>query len=230
MNRNQLRLVVFDWDGTLMDSEAQIVASLQAAHTDMGLDGLPAAACRDVIGLGLREAIAKLHPGCGDGFAQQYAERYRHHWFQVAGESQLFPGARETLQVLREEGYLLAVATGKARRGLDRVLEETGLAAHFGATRCADETVSKPHPRMLLELMEELGARPEQTLMVGDTEYDMDMARKAGAGSVAVSYGVHERERLLRHRPLGCLDHISELSDWLAEFRLQEQRPAAAAD
>jgi phosphoglycolate phosphatase len=218
-SHTEARLLVFDWDGTLMDSETQIVSCLQAASRDLDLEYRDAAACRNIIGLGLREAVETLYPGCDDAFVADYTQRYRHYWFQVAGESRLFPGARETLESLHEEGYRLAVATGKGRAGLDQVLAATGLGGLFAATRCADETCSKPHPRMLEELMAELRVPPGETLMVGDTEYDMAMARSAGAGPVAVSYGVHELERLLRHEPLACLHAIDEFGPWLAEQR-----------
>ena len=213
------RLLVFDWDGTLMDSETQIVACLQAASRDLDLEHRDEAACRNIIGLGLHEAVNSLYPDSDDDFVARYTERYRHYWFQVAGDSRLFPGARETLEGLHGEGYLLAVATGKGRAGLEKVLSSTGLGELFAATRCADETCSKPHPRMLRELMDELGADPAETLMVGDTEYDMEMARSAGAGPVAVSYGVHATERLLRHEPLACLDAITEFAPWLSGHR-----------
>ena len=221
------RLLVFDWDGTLMDSESQIVACLQAAARDLDLEYRDEAACRNIIGLGLREAVNGLYPGVDDDFVTRYTERYRHYWFQVAGESRLFPGARETLESLYEEGYRLAVATGKGRAGLDKVLAATGLGELFAATRCADETLSKPHPRMLHELMAELDIPPGETLMVGDTEYDMAMARSAGVGPVAVSYGVHEPERLLRHRPLTCLDAIGDFGGWLAAYRNRRDEPEA---
>lgn len=221
------RLLVFDWDGTLMDSESQIVACLQAAGRDLDLEYRDEAACRDIIGLGLREAVNGLYPGSDDVFVARYTERYRHYWFQVAGDSRLFPGARETLESLHGEGYRLAVATGKGRAGLDKVLAATGLGELFAATRCADETLSKPHPRMLQELMDELGISPAETLMVGDTEYDMAMARSAGAGPVAVSYGVHAPERLLRHGPLACLDSIGAFRPWLRDHRARHPEPEA---
>jgi len=121
----------------------------------------------------------------------------------------------ETLDWLRSRGHLLAVATGKSRRGLDLVLSSTGLGGHFQATRCADETFSKPHPEMLLQIMDELGARGPETLMVGDTEYDMQMARSAGAHALAVCYGVHSPERLMAQGPLGCLAGLADMPAWL---------------
>ena len=213
---DRVRLIVFDWDGTLMDSEAQIVQAMQAAIGDLALEPRDRAQCRNIIGLGLREAIDALYPGRDDAFLQTFVERYRHHWFRAGHVSALFPGARETLQLLDEAGFLLAVATGKGRAGLDKVLDHTGLGGLFAATRCADETRSKPHPQMLCEILDELDVAPQQALMVGDTEYDMEMAVRAGVGPVAVRYGVHPPERLQRHRPLVCLERISELPDWLA--------------
>jgi len=209
-----IRFIVFDWDGTLMDSEAQIVSCLRAAVADLGVEPLGDAALRNVIGLGLREAIDMLVPGKDAAFHQALVEAYRKHWFSHAGSS-LFAGAREVLDVLRGHGLKIGVATGKARRGLQRVLAETGLSDHFDATRCADEAPSKPHPQMLLELMREIGVTPQQTIMVGDTEYDMEMATNAGAGKVAVKSGVHSAERLSRHTPLACLDRVTELPSWM---------------
>ena len=215
-----VRLIVFDWDGTLMDSETQIVHSIQSAIADLELEARSADACRNIIGLGLQEAVDALYPGRGERFRDIFVARYRHHWFSGIHESELFPGARETLELLKEAGFDLAVATGKGRAGLDKALRQTGLSGMFSATRCSDETRSKPHPRMLNEILQELQIDSRQTLMVGDTEYDLQMATQAGVSPVAVSYGVHARERLLRHQPLVCLDRITELLDWLAEQRL----------
>ncbi len=206
---------MFDWDGTLMDSETQIVSCLHGAINDLGLAPMTDDTVKNVIGLGLREAIDMLVPGRDEPFRQAFVEAYRKYWFGHEGSS-LFAGAREVLDTLREQNYLLGVATGKARRGLDRVLEQTGLTSYFDATRCADETPSKPHPQMLLELMNELGVEGQYTLMVGDTEYDMEMATNAGAGKVAVRSGVHSEERLQRHAPLACLEGVTEMPDWMS--------------
>ncbi len=215
----RLNLLVFDWDGTLMDSEARIVACIQAAIEELGLEPREVACIRNIIGLGLREAIDALYPGSDNALHEAMTERYRYHFLTAnPTRSELFSGAEETVRTLSEAGYMLAVATGKGRRGLDMVLEETGLGQYFLATRCADETFSKPHPRMLEELMDELGTEPTETLMIGDTEYDMQMAVNARAHALAVSYGVHEKERLLRHQPLHCLDDIGELSGWLEQY------------
>jgi len=209
-----IRFIVFDWDGTLMDSETQIVSCLHGAINDLGLQPMTDDVVKNVIGLGLREAIDMLVPGRDETFRQAFVEAYRRHWFGHE-ESSLFAGAREVLDTLRERNFLLGVATGKARRGLDRVLEQTGLTGYFDATRCADETLSKPHPQMLLDLMGELGVAGQHTLMVGDTEYDMEMATNAGVGKVAVRSGVHSEDRLQRHAPLACLAGGAEIPGWM---------------
>jgi phosphoglycolate phosphatase len=209
-------LIVFDWDGTLMDSEAHIVASMERAIHDLDLPRLEKSAIRNIIGLGLREAILSLYPAANDDTCRQLTDRYRYH-FLADDPCETFQGAQEVLQSLSEQGYWLAVATGKGRRGLDRVLESTGFERYFHVTRCADETRSKPHPQMLEEIMDELGVEPSSTLMVGDTEYDLQMAQNAGAAAMAVSYGVHTVERLMACQPLACLDAIHELTDWLAK-------------
>ncbi len=213
---NDIRLLVFDWDGTLMDSEARIVASMQAAAQDANLRPPSETAVKEIIGLGLNEALSRLFPHVGSDVYPELTECYREQFlFKCAVPTRLFNGAAETLLQLRECGYHLAIATGKGRRGLDRVLRETNVTHFFDATRCSDETRSKPHPCMLFELMDELGIGAANTLMIGDTEYDMQMACAAGTFAMAVSYGVHEKERLIRYRPVGCLDHIRELADWL---------------
>jgi phosphoglycolate phosphatase len=211
----EFRLIVFDWDGTLMDSEAQIVSCLRAVIHDLSLKPLDDQTLRNVIGLGLREAIDALFPGRGEDFSQAFIARYRDHWFN-AGGSRLFSGVGDMLEAFRRQQLLLGVATGKSRRGLDRVLEETGLASRFDATRCADEAPSKPHPQMLLDLMDQLGVTPAQTVMVGDTEYDMEMATNAGVAKIAVTTGVHSEQRLCRHGPLVCLRRISDMPAWMS--------------
>ncbi len=211
-----VRCIVFDWDGTLMDSEAQIVHCLHGAIADLGLEPMTDDTVKNIIGLGLREAIDALVPGRDSAFHEAFVEAYREHWFAHDG-SQLFDGARELLELLRAEGILLAVATGKARRGLERVLDETGLTGFFHATRCSDETISKPHPLMLLEVMAELAVAPEETVMVGDTEFDMAMATAAGTAKIAVQSGVHSAVRLLQHNPLACLGGVADMPDWLRQ-------------
>jgi len=211
-------LLVFDWDGTLMDSEARIVACMQAAAVDLGVEAPSDAATREIIGLGLQEAVRGLFPALAADMHERLALRYREHFLVInQSRSKLFAGVEETLTTLHSSGYLLGVATGKSRRGLDRELEETGLGGLFHATRCADETFSKPHPQMLEELMDELGVAASTTLMVGDTEYDMQLASNAGAAALGVTYGVHAPERLMAQGALATVGGIGELIGWLAD-------------
>lgn len=223
----EFKLLVFDWDGTLMDSEARILACVRATVNDLDLPPPSDDEIRNIIGLGLKEAVMTLFQDADDVLVRRVVNHYRLHFLnRDQTPSCLFPGARTVLQELRERDYLLAVATGKGRQGLDKVLHETGLEDLFHATRCADETLSKPHPEMLQQIMLELGVEADETLMIGDTEYDMQMASNARAQRLAVSYGVHAAERLLRHEPLGCLDDIGELTRWL-EQRARAERSIA---
>lgn len=216
MSKRPYNLLVFDWDGTVMDSESHIVASVLAAIKDLKLPERSVAEAKNIIGLGLREAIQKLYPSSDDKLHGALVERYRHH-FSIANTtpSPLFPGAVTLLESLSDAGYLLAIATGKGRSGLDRVLDETGLKTMFVTTRCADESFSKPHPQMLEHIMDFTGCEPDETLMIGDTEYDMEMASNASTHALAVSYGVHAVERLQKHNPVGIIDALTELQPWL---------------
>jgi phosphoglycolate phosphatase len=211
-------LIIFDWDGTLMDSVAKIVRCFTAAVNDVGAPLPGEEATRHVIGLGLSEAVMQLLPEVDHATRAQVVERYRQHFLHLdQTEMPLFPGVRDGLEGLADKGYLLAVATGKARRGLDRVLRETGMAHLFNVTRCADEAFSKPHPRMLEDILEHTGIKAERALMVGDTTYDLMMARQASLDSLAVTYGVHGRELLMEHGPLACLDSFNEVYAWLKQ-------------
>jgi phosphoglycolate phosphatase len=213
----KFELLIFDWDGTLMDSEAHIVACVEAAVSDLNLPVPNQNAIRNIIGLGLLEAVNTLFPGHEEGLHLEIANRYRRHFFRDNGSpSQLFDGAREVISELSKQGYLLAVATGKGRRGLDHALESTGLADFFHLTRCADETFSKPHPEMLNQILEQTGVEPKQALMIGDTEYDLEMAVNAGMPSLGVTYGTHSLERLLKHKPIACVDCVKEIPIWLS--------------
>ncbi len=211
-------LLVFDWDGTVMDSQARIVNCIHAAINDLGLEYRDEYAVKNIIGLGLKEAIDMLYPGQDELFHRNMVDAYRHHFLhENPTPTELFDGAHELLLRLDAEGYLLGIATGKGRVGLDKVLDETGVGRFFQATRCADETFSKPHPEMLEQVMEHLGCTPQETLMIGDTEYDMQMANNAGCDAMGVSYGVHELERLLRYHPVAHIDAITELYGWLEQ-------------
>ena len=219
-------LIVFDWDGTLMDSERRITDCLRAAGADNGLPERTLDELRNVIGLGLREALRTLHPECGVPCQDRLIESYRDHFLDAnRPPSAMFDGAETLLSALREKGYQLAVATGKARRGLDHVLEDTGLTPLFHTSRCADETQSKPHPAMLNDIMAELKVTADKVVMVGDTEYDIRMAHRAGTHSVAVSYGVHEKARLQACKPNWCVDSLEELNRL---FLAEQNRPLTA--
>lgn len=213
---SRYRLLVFDWDGTLMDSVAQIVGCLQQVIMELNLVPRPNAALSNIIGLGLPESVLNLYPDADENYITTFIDCYRKHFLSSQlPQSRLFDGALETIKQLHTQGYLLAVATGKSRRGLQRSLTKTGSTALFHATRCADESISKPHPQMLLEIMDVLDVIPEETLMIGDTEYDLLMANQAGTDALAVDYGVHERLRLLALQPRGCLSDIREIIAWL---------------
>ena len=211
-------LIVFDWDGTLMDSEGRIVSSLRSAIADTGLPKKEDVELANIIGLGLQESLEALFP---DGSQRDYddlVESYRHYFLDAdPTPTQLFDGVRETLELLRDNGYWLAIATGKARRGLTEVLQKTGLAGFFHATRCADETFSKPHPHMLLEVMDEMGIEADKTLMVGDTEYDLLMAKNAGVKSIAIGHGVHDEQRLLECEPIVLVEDLYSLQAWFLQ-------------
>lgn len=210
------KLLVFDWDGTLMDSEHRIVTCMQLAASDTGQPVPEDAAARNIIGLGMREAVSALFPQLEGAQVSGIIDAYREHWLgEQIPASSLFPGARTVLRSFADAGYLLAVATGKSRRGLDKVLDETGLGELFHITRCADEAYSKPHPQMLEDILTDLDTSPANALVIGDTEYDMQMAANARVDAVGVVHGVHSRERLLAHGALTVLDHLKELPLWL---------------
>ena len=211
----RFRLLVFDWDGTLMDSAEAIVASIQAACSDLDLPVPTEEQARFIIGLGLNDAMAHILPALDRALYPRVAERYRHHFLLRDADATLFAGAAEMIRALDEAGFLLAIATGKSRHGLDRALDTTGLAPYFHATRCADEGYSKPHPGMLSALMSELGVAEEQTLMIGDTTHDMAMAQSARVARLAVVHGAHPRHDLLAFGPLACVEGLAELKEWL---------------
>lgn len=211
----RFELLIFDWDGTLMDSAGVIVACIQAASRDMGLPAPSREAASHIIGLGLRQALETLFPDLPEDQHQPLADHYRRHYLGQDAEIPLFEGARELIQDLHGRGHTLAVATGKARRGLDRAFGHTGLEPYFHASRTADETHSKPHPAMIEELLDELMVEPEQALMIGDTTHDLEMARNAGIASLAAGYGAHPPENLADLAPLAVCRSFAELAEWL---------------
>ncbi|AEY01722.1 HAD-superfamily hydrolase [Oceanimonas sp. GK1] len=209
-------LVIFDWDGTLMDSVARIVSCMQAAASDCGQRVPTPEAVRHIIGLSLYRAFpvlfGDLSPAESDGLLQAY----RRHYLELnTTPSPLFAGAADTLAGLHRGGYRLAVATGKAREGLDSVLADTGLGHLFHALRGADQARSKPDPLMLAQILEELRLAPSQAVMVGDSSYDLAMAEAIGMDRIGVTYGVHSRDQLGVHGPVALIDDIRHLPQWL---------------
>ncbi len=212
---HNIELIVFDWDGTLMDSATLIVDSVQRACVDLGLPAPREADARFIQGLGLHDAMRFLLPDLPETEYPRLGERYRHHYLPREQGIPLFSGANDLLEHLSASGYFLAVATGKTRAALDRALDRTDTGHWFDASRCADECFSKPHPAMLIELMDLFNTPPERTLMVGDTTHDLQMAVNAGCGAVAVAGGAHPRDQLLAMKPLACLESVRDLGPWL---------------
>lgn len=211
-------LLIFDWDGTLVDSEAQIVGAMQAAIIDLKLPPRTDKAIGTLIGLGLTDVLQRLYPELDPAMLMKLYDGYRHR-FMAKGiqDAPLFAGAESALRQLHGQGYRLAIATGKSRRGLDRSLElHTGIRSMVSHSRTADETASKPNPLMLRELLEETGFGVERALMIGDTEYDMAMANSIGMSAVGVTCGVHDPERLRRTGAGAVIAAVCELPTWLA--------------
>lgn len=207
--------VVFDWDGTLIDSTATIARSIQAAAADLGLPVPDYATASHVIGLGLRDALRRAVPALPVERELEFSARYRYHYFGAEDTLALFDGARELVAALHGSGVAVCVATGKSSAGLLRAMQSTGLAGYFRATRCADQTHPKPHPAMLLELSAELEIDPGRMLMIGDTTHDLQMARAAKVDAIGVTYGAHPREQLVQWAPLALMGSVGELHQWL---------------
>jgi phosphoglycolate phosphatase len=212
------QLLIFDWDGTLVDSIARIVESMRVAADASGLPWRDDAEIKGIIGLGLPEAIATLYPELDDSRCiDAFRKRYGEHYSALESEpSPLFEGVAEALEAFRDEGYRLAVATGKSRRGLDQVLAGRGWLNYFDITRCADETASKPDPRMLQEILVHCGVTAERAVMVGDSPFDLRMAHRAGVDSVAVGYGAQPLAALLKESPKLAVERFEELRHWLS--------------
>jgi len=210
-----IELIIFDWDGTLMDSAKHIVSCLKGAIKTMGLEDRHESELKNIIGLGMREALLALYPDeQSNEFSDKFSAAYREFYFVNEAPQVMFSGAHETLKALRPH-FRLAIATGKSRRGLDLVLKETGLNSFFHESRCSDETQSKPHPQMLEEILSSLRIDADKAIMIGDTEYDLEMANLAGVHPVGVTYGVHDVSRLNKHNPVHMLDKIEDLPSWL---------------
>lgn len=217
--QRQFDLLVFDWDGTLFDSTGLIVQCIQEACHDLKISIPTDQAARQVIGLELAIALQHAVPDLPQTLYPELVERYRHHYFGHQDKITLYDGVPEFLQYCREQGYMLAVATGKGRRGLNAALESIGLKSMFDDTRTADETASKPDPLMLNELMQVLDTPAQKTLIIGDTTHDIQMAVNAGVPSLAITHGAHSRQELSRFSAeqglLSVVDSITALQDWL---------------
>jgi len=210
-------LIAFDWDGTLFDSTQIIVRSIQLAVADVGGTVPSNEAASYVIGLGLMQALAHAAPDVPEARYPELGLRYRHHYALHQNDITLFEGVLQLLLDLKERGHLLAVATGKSRRGLDEALQAVELKGCFDSSRTADETAGKPHPRMLHELMSEFGVKPERSLMIGDTTHDLQMALNAGCASAGVSYGAHEPSAFEPLKPRVVAHSVQELQRWLLD-------------
>jgi phosphoglycolate phosphatase len=208
-------LVVFDWDGTLIDSAGTIVECIQESARDMGIEVPSHERASHVIGLGLHDSLRFAVPGLAPEQYMAFVEHYRRHFLARQDRMLLFEGVRELLGDLSATRKL-AIATGKSRRGLDRALDADDLRRYFVSSRCADETNPKPHPAMLLELMEELSVDRARTLMIGDTSHDLGMAQAAGVDALAVTYGAHPEAGLRACNPLQCIASVEELKTWLS--------------
>jgi phosphoglycolate phosphatase len=208
-------VIVFDWDGTLVDSTGLISQAILAAAEDIGVAVPDRAQASHVIGLGLAQALARVVPDLPPDKIGAFAARYHAHYLAGEDNIRLFPGVPEVLTALRQKGFRLAIATGKTDRGLQRALQATGLRPLFDATRCADQTHPKPHPAMLLELAEALNVRCARMRMVGDTSHDLEMAQAAGVPAVGVCFGAHSREHLSGFAAQALFDTPAALHEWL---------------
>lgn len=214
-------LVIFDWDGTLMDSIQKIANCVRHVARQAELPEPSDAQAKHIIGLGLHQAMQRLFPQAESQKIDELVERYKYHFVNVdKTQEQLFDGVEEALVKIEETGALLAIATGKSRAGLDRVLEKVHLPCHFTVTRCADETRSKPHPQMLDEILDFTSIAPEKAIMVGDTSYDLDMAHYAGIAGLGAAYGVHSHAELMAAKAVHVAETFSDLANWLLNGKL----------
>lgn len=224
---SEFRLLIFDWDGTLMDSIPTIVACTQATLAEVGLARSDDETIQDGIGLGLRETVERFAPGADRETFDQICLVYRRLWFETYSKiPSLFDGVEEMMHRLRADGFSLAIATGKSRKGLDHDQSRVGLRNAFDASKTADEARSKPHPQMIVDLLSELDVWPARALTIGDASHDLEMAHNADVRSVAVLTGAHSREKLEAATPLACLDRATDLLDWLDERQHATDRAA----
>ena len=212
----QYQLIIFDWDGTLMNSEARIVSAIQVAAERCGFPVLSAHDSKQIIGLSLHNAILGLYPLATATQVQLMADAYSQHFLEESTvEMTPFDGAESLLLGLKMAGIKTAIATGKSRRGLDQILKESGFGGYFNMTRTPFESASKPDPLMLKQILAQLNVPAEEALMVGDTTFDLQMASNINMDRVAMSHGVHAQKQLEIHSPLAHFDDLQALHHWL---------------
>lgn len=215
MNNRKYDLVVFDWDGTILDSTAAIVRAIQAASVEVGAAKPSDDKARYVIGMGLLDALKHAVPDLEESRYDELVSAYRRHYLSGDHELTLFPGVEDLLSQLQAENRWVAVATGKSRVGLDRAMGHSGLGRYFDTTRTADETRGKPHPQMLEEIINQFAVAPERTLMIGDTTHDLLMAQNAGAVGLGITHGAHPVSALMDCAPIAVVDSIHDLNQWI---------------
>jgi phosphoglycolate phosphatase len=211
-------LVIFDWDGTVVDSTMTIAQAIRSACTDIGVAAPPVEKAAYVIGLGLQQALTHIAPGLSPSDQTALSERFRHHYLAQDQFLKPFEGMTDLFDLLHGAAMSMAVATGKSRRGLERALDVTGTRHYFETTRCADESDPKPAPTMVLEICQQLEVEPENTLVIGDTTHDIYMAKSAGANVVAVSYGAHDLQTLQAADPTHTVHSVEELQQWMKKW------------
>lgn len=213
-----VELVIFDWDGTVVDSTPTITRAILNACSDIGI-AVPAEQDASwVIGLGLQDALSRIAPNLSAEQQAQLTERFRYHYLAHDKALRPFPGMTSVFDHLKSAGLPLAVATGKSRVGLERAFDSTSTRHYFDTSRCADESDPKPAPTMVLEICDELSISPSAALVIGDTTHDIFMAQSAGAAALAVGYGAHRTDDLLQAKPLGCMQSVDELQNWIAKW------------
>lgn len=215
MAKSQYQLLIFDWDGTLCDTAAHVIQSIQTSIAELELPERDDEQIKSLIGLNIHDFVRTLYPELDVTMQSNLINQYRLHYFTDPEAMRLYPDVKQTLLRLKSLGFILAIATGKGRAGLELGLEQTSIAPLISGYRCADNCPSKPNPQMIIELMEEFQVKPEQTVLIGDTEYDMELAKNAGVTPLAVSYGVHDVEQLASHDPVEIFQRLSDLVDWL---------------
>ena len=214
----RIALVIFDWDGTVVDSTPTITHAIREACRDIGISVPAEQDASYVIGLGLQDALSRVAPNLSPAQQASLTDRFRYHYLSRDQSLRPFPGMTDLFEGLRDAGLPLAVATGKSRVGLERAFDATKTRHYFETSRCADESDPKPEPTMVFEICEELGISPSESLVIGDTTHDIGMAHAAGARALAVTYGAHPLETLQRADPLHTVHSVNELQQWMEQW------------